>query len=119
MAKVKTRPQTPLEREADRLTAGGYSIISPDHNAINAILADLGKADLDPREVETLCKTAKVMGIDGFTRIDLLPCGCSRIYKGLALGIDRYPQTISLRVGGVEGVKPCQKHTKLIGGIKL
>lgn len=119
MARVKTRPQTPLEREADRLAADGCSVISPEHNAIKAILSDLGKADLEPREVETLCRTAKVAGIDGFTRIDQLPCGCCRIYKGLALGIDRTPHTYSLRVGGVEGVKPCPKHTELIGSIKL
>lgn len=119
---MRTRtPQqtTPLEREADRLVADGYAVIDPRHNAITLILADLGKADLEPREVEALCRTAKCAGLNGFTRIDLLPCGCSRIYKGLVLGFDRYPQNISLRAGGVEGVKPCPKHNELIESIKL
>jgi len=119
MTKTTAQQKTPLDREVDQLIADGYTPIHPDHNAINTLLADLGKADLSPREVEELCQTAKVAGLDGFTRIDLLPCGCSRIYKGLILGHHQDPHNLTIRVGGIEGVKPCPKHTELIEGIKL
>ncbi len=109
--------KTQLERETDSLVADGYTVIDPEHNAITAILADLGKADLGPREVEQLCQTAKVAGLNGFTRIDLLPCGCVRIYKGMIAGFHHNPQTYTLRVGGIEGVKPCLGHTALVESI--
>ena len=109
----------PLEREVDHLVADGYTPIHPDHNAINLILTELGKADLPPREVEALCQTAKVVGLNGFTRVDLLPCGCSRIYKGLILGHHQDPRNLTIRIGGIEGVKPCPKHTELIEATKL
>lgn len=113
------RQTTPLEREVERLQADGYTPISPEHNAINLILADLGKADLSPKEVEKLCQTAKCVTLNGFIRYDLLPCGCGRVYRGMALGFDRNPQTITLKVGGIEGVKPCQKHTELIQSLAI
>jgi hypothetical protein len=116
----KTAQQkTPLEREVDYLIAEGYTVIDPAHNAIKAILTELGKADLPPREVEALCQTAKVAGLNGFTRIDQLPCGCQRVYKGMIVGFAYNPQTYALKVGGIEGVKPCPKHTELIEAIKL
>ena len=111
--------QTPLEREVERLQADGYIPIDPRHNAIKAILADLGKADLSPQEVEALCQTAKCVTLNGFVRYDLLPCGCGRVYRGLALGIDHNPQTITLKVGGIEGVKPCPKHTELVKSLGI
>lgn len=117
--RARTKPKTELERETDRLIADGYSVIDPDQNAMNTILADLGKGDLSPREVEDLCQTAKCAGLNGFVRIDLLPCGCCRIYKGMILGYYQNHGTISLGTGGIEGVKPCPKHTELIETIKL
>jgi len=116
--RAKTKERTPLEREADYLIADGYTPIDPHHNAIKAILADLGKADLPPREVEEFCQTAKVAGLNGFTRIDLLPCGCQRIYKGLILGHHQDPANFTIRIGGIEGVKPCPKHLDLVETIK-
>ena len=113
------QPKTPLEREADNLIADGYSVIDPSHNAINLILAELGKANLPPREVEELCHTAKVAGLNGFTRIDRLPCGCLRIYKGMILGHHQDPHNLTIRTGGIEGVKPCPGHTALVESIKL
>lgn len=43
---ARTKPKSELEREADNLIADGYTVISPEYNAIILILADLGKADL-------------------------------------------------------------------------
>jgi len=118
---ARTKPKTELEREADRLIADSYSVIDPSQNAMTTLLADLGKADLSPREVEELCQTAKCAGLNGFTRIDLLPCGCCRTYKGMIVGYHQNQNhgTISLSTGGIEGVKPCPKHTELIDSIKL
>lgn len=115
---AKRNERNPIEREADRLIADGYVVIDPDHNGINAILADLGKADLSASDVERLCQTAKVVGVSGFTRIDLLPCGCCRIYKGIALGFSHLPPVYSIHAGGIEGVKPCSRHTALVESIK-
>ena len=115
----QTKTKTELEWEIDRLKADGYTPIDPQRNAITTILAELGKTDLDPREVEELCQTAKCAGLNGFTRIDLLPCGCSRIYKGMITGYYRTNHgTISLGAAGIEGVKPCPKHTELISNIR-
>lgn len=116
---ARTKPKTELERALDYLVADGYTPINAGHSAINLILADLGKADLSPREVEELCQTAKLVGLNGFTRIDFLPCGCCRIYRGMILGYYQNHGTISLGTGGIEGVKPCPKHTELIETIKL
>jgi hypothetical protein len=118
---ARTKPKTELEREAEHLIADGYCVIDPGHNAMTTLLAELGKADLSPREVEELCQTAKCAGLNGFTRIDLLPCGCCRTYKGMILGYyqNQNHGTISLGTGGIEGVKPCPKHAALVEGIKL
>ena len=101
------------------LTDDGYTPIKPDHNAINLILADLGKADLSPSEVEELCQTAKVPTARGFVRLDLLPCGCERIFKGMILGSEHTADSLSMTIGGIEGVKPCSKHTELIHSLSI
>lgn len=100
------------------LTDDGYTPINPDHNAINLILADLGKADLSPSEVEELCQTDKVPTARGFVRFDLLPCGCERIFKGMILGSEQTADSINITIGGIEGVKPCQAHAELIEKVK-
>lgn len=110
--KAKQRP--PLELERERLTAEGYTPIAPAHNAIESILADLGKADLNPEEVEQCCHTVKVPGLMGFTRLDTLPCGCQRIYRGMILGMSRDAQNYIISTGGIEGVKPCETHRTLV-----
>lgn len=115
---MRTKAKTPLEREVDQMTADGYTVIDPDHNAINLILADLGKADLSPREVEQLCQTAKCAGLNGFVRYDLLPCGCGRVYRGMIVGYHQDSHNFTIKTGGIEGVKPCPKHKALIEAIK-
>lgn len=110
--------KTPVERKIDYLVGQGYTVINPDHNAITLILIDLGKALLPPKEVETLCKTAKCVGLNGFTRFDTLPCGCERVYEGMILDHQHDPVNLTITIGGIEGVKPCPKHTTLIETIK-
>jgi len=107
-----------LEKAKEQL-GGEYIPIDPENNAIKAILQDLGKANLTPNEVEELCKTAKVPSLNGFVRLDTLPCGCERIYKGMILGHHQDPHNFTIRIGGIEGVKPCQRHIKLIEKIRL
>jgi hypothetical protein len=118
--KAKATPKkSPIEKAIDELRQDGYTVINPEHNGINRILADLGKGDLSPREVEELCHTAKCPGLSGFIRIDALPCGCWRIYKGLLLGYEQTATTFNIKASGLEGVKPCPNHRALIEGIKL
>jgi hypothetical protein len=111
--------QSPIERAIDELRQDGYTVIHPEHNGINSVLADLDKANLSPREVEDLCKTAKCVTLNGFIRYDSLPCGCGRIYKGMVLGCEQTVTTFNIKGGGLEGVKPCPKHQALIESIKL
>jgi len=107
-----------LDFEIERYKADGYTIIQPKQNAITLILADLDKADLSPKQVEELCHTAKaIIPSGGFVRYDLLPCGCSRVYRGLILSANHTPDTLKMTIGGIEGVKPCPKHTTLVEGI--
>ena len=115
----KNKPKSEIDYEIEHLTSDGYTVINPEHNAINLILADLGKANLSPREVEDLCKTAKCAGLNGFVRYDALSCGCGRVYRGMVLGCEKTPTTYNIKAGGLEGVKPCPKHQTLIEGIKL
>jgi hypothetical protein len=111
--------QSEVDMEIERIRADGYTIIDPKQNAFTAILADLGKADLSPAEVEALCQTAKdIIPGSGFVRYDLLPCRCWRVYRGLILSAERTTDSLSMQIGGFEGVKPCQKHTELVGGMK-
>jgi len=95
----------------------GYIPIRPEHNAIKLILADLGKADLKPDEVEGLCHTFKCLTLKGFLRFDSLPCGCERSYEGKILGCQQTETVMSIGIGGLETVKPCAKHQELIEGI--
>jgi len=116
--KPKARQRSPLELERERLTAEGYTPIAPAHNAIKTILADLGKANLTPQEVEECCHTVKVAGLQGFTRLDTLPCGCQRIYRGMILGMSRDAQNYTISTGGIEGVKPCGTHRPLVESMR-
>lgn len=115
---MRTKIQkTELDREVSRLVRDGYTPINPSHNGINEILADIGKSNLSPREVETLCQTAKCTGLNGFVRFDLLPCGCGRVYRGMILGCSQDSQSFNIKIGGIEGIKPCPKHTSLVESI--
>ena len=117
---AKTGRQQPSVLELTRAELGAeYTPISPEHNAIKLILQDLGHGDLGPTEVEALCRTVKVPGLDGFTRLDQLPCGCERIYRGKILGAYQDSGSLNIRIGGLEGVKACPRHMDLISGISL
>lgn len=118
MGKMGKKHPTALEQAREEL-GGDYTPIDPRHNAIRLILADLGKGDLNPSEVEALCGTVKVPGVDGFTRLDQLPCGCERIYRGNILGAERHPDGLTIRIGGLEGAKPCPKHAGLVDRVRL
>ena len=115
---MKAKAQSRVDIEIERYQADGYTLIQPGKNAITMILAELGKAELSPREVETLCQTAKaVIPSGGFVRYDALPCGCGRVYRGLILSAENTPTSLKMAIGGFEGIKPCPKHTALVESI--
>nr|QBN22342.1 hypothetical protein [uncultured archaeon] len=104
---------------AENELGDGYIPVSPQENAIDTILEDLGKSDLTPSKVEELCDTVKAPGLYGFSRLDSLPCGCKRIYKGKIFGLSETGDTYRFNIGGVEGVKPCKKHEELVDRIRM
>lgn len=115
----KKQPEPSNLELAQRIIGAEYTPISQEHNAMKLLLEDLGKDGLSPQEVEELCQTAKVPGINGFVRLDSLPCGCVRIYRGMVMGVERTLPNVSIRIGGLEGVKPCPRHVDLVRGIQM
>ena len=115
----KKQPEPTAVELAQRIIGAEYMPISQEHNALKLLLEDLGKVGLSPAEVEALCHTAKVPGVNQFVRLDQIPCGCERIYRGMVMGVERTPPNVSIRIGGLEGVKPCAKHIDLVQKIQM